>query len=483
MDFTSPSSIATWAAALFAAVVATAHTLHQYFVTDRLMRLCDGIVFGFLPGRGRRIWLASRFRFRVVYKMPQIGLPPELWPSSAFPSFTRKDGSLQDILEGRNKSGAQSVPLRTLNMPKAMLPVGRPLGLWNSPKMPGNLVGEASWALFCWTVYPTCRASMRFSSVDNDADRCPADLPTVPMRTSLRDTVAMALMSGMECTYASFSGCAVSMQGAAGTLTSAEHPVLGATIHFSPNNTGVRHGIGYSGTVSKDWLWRAMDNCIVAGRHYNKHGRRAIEAEVGSGFWKSGATGFVYPSSEGQPGETTDNPSNRPLEFGSDQPGTAPLSNGEYLRPPTSLDGPWSLITGVPSGIGNRIYPPISHWESDTPDFTAFATGRDPKGRGAHRGGSRHVPPPRPVYTRMSFQHVEPETLDLYKLPWQIDKVLFLEFFLEVVLLLIVPAGSNLRSDQAMGTRRPAGRAVVSHTAAKKGKAQTQRQTQNGRCA
>jgi hypothetical protein len=41
------------------------------------------VVFGPLPGRGRRVWQPSQFRFRLLYSIPQICLEPRLWPNYA----------------------------------------------------------------------------------------------------------------------------------------------------------------------------------------------------------------------------------------------------------------------------------------------------------------------------------------------------------------------------------------------------------------
>jgi hypothetical protein len=41
--------------------------------------MCDSIVYGKMPGKGRRVWQASQFRFRVVYSIPQIRLHHIVW--------------------------------------------------------------------------------------------------------------------------------------------------------------------------------------------------------------------------------------------------------------------------------------------------------------------------------------------------------------------------------------------------------------------
>ncbi|EMR61325.1 hypothetical protein UCREL1_11761 [Eutypa lata UCREL1] len=72
---------AAWAAlgiSIAAMIIALAHAVQQYFTTGQLIRLRDSVVFGGLTGQGRRIWQMSQFRFRVMYRVPQIGLPLDL---------------------------------------------------------------------------------------------------------------------------------------------------------------------------------------------------------------------------------------------------------------------------------------------------------------------------------------------------------------------------------------------------------------------
>lgn len=78
-----PSTIASVAAlvvATLALVIALAQALQQFFMTGQLIRICDSVVFGPMPGQGRRVWQLSQFRFRVLYSIPQISLHAELWP-------------------------------------------------------------------------------------------------------------------------------------------------------------------------------------------------------------------------------------------------------------------------------------------------------------------------------------------------------------------------------------------------------------------
>ncbi|KAF5579452.1 hypothetical protein FPCIR_11110 [Fusarium pseudocircinatum] len=82
-DASAISAVAALIVALFALLVATAQALQQYLITGQLIRLCDSVVFGPLPGQGYRVWQFSQFRFRVLYSIPQINLDADLWPKES----------------------------------------------------------------------------------------------------------------------------------------------------------------------------------------------------------------------------------------------------------------------------------------------------------------------------------------------------------------------------------------------------------------
>ncbi|CAN9148697.1 unnamed protein product, partial [Alternaria alternata] len=73
-------SVTALIAAFIAMVIALAQAVQQYFITGQLIRICDSVVFGPMPGQGRRVWQLSQFRFRVLYSIPQISLSTDLWP-------------------------------------------------------------------------------------------------------------------------------------------------------------------------------------------------------------------------------------------------------------------------------------------------------------------------------------------------------------------------------------------------------------------
>lgn len=62
-DASAISAVAALIVALFALLVAAAQALQQYLITGQLIRLCDSVVFGPLPGQGYRVWQFSQFRF------------------------------------------------------------------------------------------------------------------------------------------------------------------------------------------------------------------------------------------------------------------------------------------------------------------------------------------------------------------------------------------------------------------------------------
>jgi len=276
MDPATASAIAALVVAALAFLVAFAQSAQQYFITGQLIRLCDRVVFGDLPGHGRRVWEMSQLRFRVVYEIPQIGIAPELWPSSATASLARRETTLGNVIRNKSKSASPESSLLPLTIEEPTLRRPWLHWLWKTQSLRDTHPGEASWASFIRAVYPSCHKSTFLSLLDGDADRCPTDLQTVPMPASLRNTVIRGLMAGMECTAASFERGSLSMQGMVGTITSAQHPILGPIIHFSPRTVDGSHGIGIHGHVSKDWLRRVMDTCVVAGRYYNKKERQGI---------------------------------------------------------------------------------------------------------------------------------------------------------------------------------------------------------------
>jgi hypothetical protein len=91
LDPATISSLTALAIALLALLVALAQVVQQYLVTGQLIRLCDSVVFGPLPGKGRRVWQMAQFRFRVIYCMPQVSLDAGLWAAAgaAVESFAR----------------------------------------------------------------------------------------------------------------------------------------------------------------------------------------------------------------------------------------------------------------------------------------------------------------------------------------------------------------------------------------------------------
>ncbi|RFU27763.1 hypothetical protein B7463_g8578, partial [Scytalidium lignicola] len=80
-DPATVASVAALIVACLALLIAAAQALQQYFITGQLIRMCDSVVYGPMPGQGHRIWQLSQFRFRVIYSIPQISLRADLWPT------------------------------------------------------------------------------------------------------------------------------------------------------------------------------------------------------------------------------------------------------------------------------------------------------------------------------------------------------------------------------------------------------------------
>lgn len=91
----------------------------------------------------------------------------------------------------------------------------------------------------------------------------------------------MGLMTGMRITSCSFKDKSVSMQGAVGSITSSNHPILGPILHFTPRvfTSAIPRSVLLSdgdsrGIVSERWLARTWDTCTVAKRFFNSLTRR-----------------------------------------------------------------------------------------------------------------------------------------------------------------------------------------------------------------
>lgn len=265
--------------ALLALFVTLAQAIQQYLVTGQLIRICDSVVYGKMPGQGRRVWQFSQFRFRVVYCIPQISLPSSLWHTISFhPSSDIEGGlSLPDLrapIEGISDDSQEII--------KKYL--GPPMFTAHS-----STAGEASWVSFTRAVQYSCGKSLRYELIEGDADRCPADLPVVPMQLSMRDVITVAIMAGMKCTDFSFQHQSLSMQGTAGTITTSRHPVLGALIHFAPKRPNETHGFQTNdGSINHHWVARMWDVFTVAGNQFNLQDRKHFEEDEGPWIKLSG---------------------------------------------------------------------------------------------------------------------------------------------------------------------------------------------------
>ena len=66
MDASTIVAIAALAVAFVAFLVTFAQATQQYVVSGQLIRICDSVVYGKMPGQGHRVWEYSQFRFRIV---------------------------------------------------------------------------------------------------------------------------------------------------------------------------------------------------------------------------------------------------------------------------------------------------------------------------------------------------------------------------------------------------------------------------------
>ncbi|KAL8709879.1 MAG: hypothetical protein Q9220_005495 [cf. Caloplaca sp. 1 TL-2023] len=253
MDADVVAAIAALVVAFIALLVASAQAIQQYLVSGQLIRLCDSVVYNGMPGQGHRVHLL-----------------PDLW--SGLSSSNRalsKDAASLPNLKAASSGGRQE-----------------------------SFAGEASWVSFVRAVQHSSGLSLRYVMIEGDADRCPSDLPVVPMQLSMRDVIVVAMMAGMECTDISFQSQSLSMQGDVGTITTSRHPVLGALLHFAPKQNLEDHGIRTSkGRVNDGWVARMLDIVTVAGQRYDLRDRKHFEEDEGS-WIKATNVQSIPPSGE-----------------------------------------------------------------------------------------------------------------------------------------------------------------------------------------
>ncbi|KAL9059113.1 MAG: hypothetical protein Q9162_001331 [Coniocarpon cinnabarinum] len=214
------SDAAAWAAltvAAFAMLIAIGQMCQQYASSGQLIRLCDSVVYGGpsgLPGKGRRVWSWSQFRFRVLYEVPSFRLPrgkDNIWDVA--PSTREFEEEVDIVANDKYWSALMTEPQ----------------------------VGEAGWASFCRKTKSTCRERVIISLKHDDADRVPPELPNIPVPISMRDVIIMAYTIGLDCTEACFTRRTLAMQGDAGVITSSNHPILGLIVHFAPKRHVTEH--------------------------------------------------------------------------------------------------------------------------------------------------------------------------------------------------------------------------------------------------
>ena len=249
----SGSDGAAWAAlivAAFAMLIALGQVSQQYASSGQLIRLCDSVVYGGrsgLPGKGRRVWSWSQFRFRVLYEVPIFRLP-------------------------RGKSDPWDVAsLSSVRFTEAVDIVANEK-YWTSLAAEPQ-VGEAAWVSFCRRIKTTCHDRVLITLKHDDADRVPPELPNIPVPISLRDVILMALTIGLDCTEACFTRRSLAMQGDSGVITSSNHPILGLVIHFAPHSQSFEH------TRPKHWqhwIARALGRVPVAENVLAWHGRHGL---------------------------------------------------------------------------------------------------------------------------------------------------------------------------------------------------------------
>lgn len=269
MDAATVVAVLALLVACIALLVASAQVIQQYFQTGQLIRLCDSVVFGPMPGQGRRVWQTSQFRFRIMYAVPQISILSSIWPdhSPFVGSFARG----QYLFENVDFSSSSTVSqIDTTDTTKSM-------------------PGEASWVSFCRMISGHCATSIRYDLKEYDADRCPGDLPNVPMQVSMRDVIVLAIFAGMKCVMADFKGRNIMMHGKEGTIMTSQHPVLGPVLRYTDRAKTqsscapfpyLGRRTGYA--ITTVWIVRASGRCHVVRSAFDTRQRRIVQKRDGT---------------------------------------------------------------------------------------------------------------------------------------------------------------------------------------------------------
>ena len=261
------SDIASWVAlivAVFAAIIALGQVIQQYASSGQLIRLCDSVVYGGsvgLPGEGRRRWMWTQLRFRVLYDVPVFRFPTSsgpIWATS--PASARYWNSPTLPVEDTSVLSSNETYWATLSTE--------------------HQVGEASWVSFCRKIKEPCHDRVLITLKSEDADRCPPDLPNVPVPVHLREIIIMAFAIGLDCVEASLRARSLSMQGIAGGIASSNHPILGLLVHFTPLSSTLNPQPKYW----SHWVARLVGQIPVGKEILSLTGRE------GTIFWENSDT-------------------------------------------------------------------------------------------------------------------------------------------------------------------------------------------------
>lgn len=315
MATSDSGTVAAWVAfavAAFALVIALAQVAQQYLATAQSIRKCDRFVWGPMPGSpGRREWIWHQLRFRIVFDMPNIFIPPDYWhvPGSAR-HFAKE---------------------RTTNLPFPFDDASTQQDLEADFKH----CAEACWVTFARQISHICPTAVCVGLMRGDVDRIPSDLCVVPMQVSLRDVIAFGLMIGM--TISSRYPDNIEISGPSGSMISSNHPLLGKLVHFSASSTlppSILRG-PRKGDISRSWLHRLKGVAMVAQRSFPEAKRRYYE-QLGL-QWREHRRRFlqhISPSAAFSP-EAATAPEQRPLVF-------IDMANQEHLVP-ISQCGSWQV--------------------------------------------------------------------------------------------------------------------------------------------
>ena len=214
--------------AAVALVITAAQLLQQLLATGYVLRKCDRIITGsFIPG-GTRRWHWRQFRFSVKYKSIAFALPDEVYESlGVIPAMgVGIEGERTDA-SPNTASSAHLFQRKIVDYMAHSL-------------LSRNVTDQACWITLVQDLLMSgCLQLENMRLQEESGDRIPDDLTVAPIRVDALTLLYMGISLGMQVHRYSPNMGEISMAGAAGSISSSSHPVLGTLTHYSTFNSRV----------------------------------------------------------------------------------------------------------------------------------------------------------------------------------------------------------------------------------------------------